>query len=111
MKYFMPGSGSRCRHENADHLMPGELLDFDEPHTPPQRVTVEQFRCLDCGEFLSLGSAASAPWIEMQLAIAIAHIECWDEDERTKDFYVESAITSHAENNVDLHAYVEDSGP
>lgn len=40
----------RCRHENADHLMPGE--GFGQ-----WNVLVEQFRCLDCGAWLPLGPA------------------------------------------------------
>jgi len=45
-----------CKHENADHLMPGERYSW-EPHAPPEPVLVEQFRCLDCGAWLSLGEA------------------------------------------------------
>lgn len=46
-----------CRHENADHLMPGELLVFSSWNSADHLVTVEQFRCLDCGAWLSLGPA------------------------------------------------------
>ena len=65
----------KCKHENADHLMPGELLDFDEPHTPTWRVTVEQFRCLDCGSWLSLGPANNDGPHAEQVAIEIRAAE------------------------------------
>ncbi len=42
----------RCKHENADHLRPGEVF---EPAYGTLAVLVEQFRCVDCGEWLSLG--------------------------------------------------------
>ncbi len=46
----------RCKHENADHLMPGQSsADLDNQRTIIAPVLVEQFRCLDCGEWLSLG--------------------------------------------------------
>ena len=52
----------RCEHENADHLMPGQLFARSHLHlregTP---VLVEQFRCLDCGAWLSLGASNDKP--------------------------------------------------
>jgi hypothetical protein len=47
----------KCKHENADHLMPGDWFqrwDCDDPGAP---VAVEQFRCIDCGAWLSLGES------------------------------------------------------
>lgn len=44
----------RCKHENADHLKPGdEWADMDGDFI--EVVLVEQFRCCDCGAWLSLG--------------------------------------------------------
>lgn len=63
------------KHENADRLMPGETLALwrdDDPHKPLiAAMLVEQFRCLDCGAWLSLGSAndkGEAVAIEMRAA-------------------------------------------
>ncbi len=57
-----------CKHENADHLMPGEgwaTMDGDE-----MPVTgCEQLRCIDCGAWLSLGAANDdVPADELRLA-------------------------------------------
>lgn len=52
------GERMRCKHENADHLMPGEVFHINEWNgieRGDRAVTVEQFRCLDCGLWLSLG--------------------------------------------------------
>jgi hypothetical protein len=50
-----------CQHENADHLQPGEHLsawdDLVEFGITPEPALIEQFRCLDCGAWLSLGLA------------------------------------------------------
>lgn len=61
----------RCKHENADHLKPGEWFNIDEQ--PIYVVAVEQFRCVDCGEWLSLGPANDAP-PEVQIEIRAAEI-------------------------------------
>lgn len=45
-----------CRHDNADHLHPGEGVAWEGP-LDGLAVTVEQFRCVDCGAYLSLGKA------------------------------------------------------
>jgi hypothetical protein len=43
----------RCQHENAEHMMPG---DTDTPDWSVQvYAQCEQFRCIDCGAWLSLG--------------------------------------------------------
>lgn len=46
----------KCKHENADHLMAGNYYSNGKPF---QTIVVacEQFRCLDCGAWLSLGPA------------------------------------------------------
>lgn len=46
----------KCKHENADHLMPGDWLHLYRCW-PTHQVAVEQFRCIDCGAYLSLGPA------------------------------------------------------
>lgn len=47
----------RCKHENADHLMPGQVASVWGGPLDGYAATVEQFRCLDCGAWLSLGEA------------------------------------------------------
>ena len=48
-----------CKHENAEHMMPGGSS------TPDWCVQFyaecEQFRCIDCGAWLSLGPANDRP--------------------------------------------------
>jgi hypothetical protein len=45
-----------CKHENADHLMPGDWWTCGQRRAPSM-VVAEQFRCIDCGCYLSLGPA------------------------------------------------------
>jgi hypothetical protein len=62
----------KCRHKNADHLIPGELFMMSE-WAPPDavHVIVEQFRCLDCGFWLSLGpSSDDTPQVQLEIAAA-----------------------------------------
>lgn len=65
----------RCKHENADHLMPGEIFTpygcRGGKHTSGcgRAAMCEQFRCLDCGAYLSLGEsndASEAVQVEMR---------------------------------------------
>jgi hypothetical protein len=59
----------RCPHDNADHLTPGEWLTIDG--VPQHVVTCEQFRCLDCGYWLSLGpSSESEPEVKIEIRAA-----------------------------------------
>jgi hypothetical protein len=51
----------RCKHENADHLMPGETFVSSSWAGENYTVHVEQFRCIDCGAWLSLGESDDAP--------------------------------------------------
>jgi hypothetical protein len=44
-----------CKHENADHLMPGDRLWTYLADEPETIVRYEQFRCIDCMAWLSLG--------------------------------------------------------
>jgi hypothetical protein len=53
-----------CKHENADHLMPGDCT------RPWGHITVEQFRCLDCGAWLSLGPANDTPEVCVEIRAA-----------------------------------------
>ena len=60
-----------CEHKNADHLMPGEWFNRDE--IPLYVADVEQFRCIDCGAWLSLGpSNDRIPYRETWLAERLA---------------------------------------
>lgn len=51
---------SKCKHENADHLMPGESMVAHGVRCWPP-VVVEQLRCLDYGAWLGLGPARETP--------------------------------------------------
>jgi hypothetical protein len=44
----------KCKHENADHLMPGDYYSNGKPFGTIV-LTFEIFVCLDCNELLSLG--------------------------------------------------------
>ena len=85
---------SECRHENADHLMPGHMVSawFGCPiagHVP----LVEQFRCLDCGAWLSLGpSRDSIPRCEHLLAAALATIHRLWEPGESRDEAIAIAV-------------------
>lgn len=46
----------KCKHENADHLMPGDLSSPGHL-LEPFVAKFEQIRCLDCGAWLSLGNS------------------------------------------------------
>lgn len=77
-------SRKRCRHENADHLMPGDRFSMDD--WGPCHVDIarcEQFRCVDCGAWLSLGPSNDEPEsvrVEIRAAeIAAAACEPIDE--------------------------------
>jgi predicted RNA-binding Zn-ribbon protein involved in translation (DUF1610 family) len=58
----------KCKHENAEHMMPGAVS------TPDWCVQVyaefEQFRCIDCGEWLSLGPANDTPEVLVEIRAA-----------------------------------------
>lgn len=58
----------KCKHENADHLIPGEW--FEPWSGGGVCVAVEQFRCLDCEAWLSFGPAndTAAVLIEIRAA-------------------------------------------
>lgn len=52
----------RCQHENADHLKPGDFYnDAADACFGPYEASCEQLRCLDCGDWLSLGPARDTP--------------------------------------------------
>lgn len=58
----------KCKHENAEHMMPG---DASTPDWCVQvYAEVEQFRCLDCGAYLSLGPARMTPEVAVELKAA-----------------------------------------
>src|SRR5688572_26286167 len=85
----------KCKHENADHLKPGEVYAPYGRMLGFTRVTVEQFRCIDCGAWLSLGPANDRPphvQHEIALASALADAHCtWrpsDMDEWVEGFII-----------------------
>jgi hypothetical protein len=50
----------RCFHTNADHLMPGDTFEpwvSDDVAVIRSVARCEQYRCLDCEAWLSLGEA------------------------------------------------------
>jgi hypothetical protein len=51
----------RCKHENAEHLMPGECVATMDGIVFVDPAQCEQFRCLDCRAWLSLGPANDEP--------------------------------------------------
>jgi hypothetical protein len=56
-----------CHHENAEHMMPGSASTPD--WCVQVYAEVEQFRCIDCGAWLSLGpSVGPVPYVEVGLA-------------------------------------------
>lgn len=60
----------KCKHENAEHLTAGEASTWSGP-LDGYVATVEQFRCIDCGAWLSLGPSNDEPEavrIEIRLA-------------------------------------------
>lgn len=66
----------RCKHENADHLMRGEM--YEHWHLGDKGPTLhaarcEQFRCIDCGAWLSIGPSNDKP-AEVQIEIRAAEI-------------------------------------
>jgi hypothetical protein len=67
----------KCKHENADHLKPGEPFEpwfSDDTAVLRGFATCEQFRCLDCEAWLSLGpSNDELP--EVQIEIEAARIQ------------------------------------
>lgn len=75
----MKKRANRCTHENADHVKPGDLItEWEGNFAISTKVRVEQFRCLDCKAWLSLGRArhkgkhAAAIRIEIAAARLVA---------------------------------------
>lgn len=60
----------KCKHENADHLGPGQMYMPYFDHSVGVLVQCEQFRCLDCGHYLSLGPATITPEVEIEIRAA-----------------------------------------
>lgn len=96
-----------CRHENADHPMPGESF---APYTTKPRpyviVSFEQFRCLDCGHWLPLGPAnnggefAESVVVEKRAAKIAAgrFVHPIDTDGHGPAGYLARVIATHAED-------------
>lgn len=63
-----------CRHESADHLMPGDMFaTWNEPCSERHLVLAEQLRCLDCGTWLPLGPANESR-VEVQIEVRAAEL-------------------------------------
>lgn len=77
-----------CKHENADHLKAGDYYSNGQPFGTIV-VRCEQFRCIDCGAWLSLGAAndRGVPSTELRLADAVSRIA-----DGFRDELVDSAI-------------------
>ncbi len=94
-----------CRHANADHLKPGEcLVRVDsQGFERPVAITFEQFRCLDCGAWLSLGpsdeSWPAAVSIEIRAAELaggdVANYDQWEWSGWNGDEYYIDGGTGH----------------
>lgn len=86
-----------CKHENADHMMPGEVLiraDGEDFH----EVKSEQLRCLDCAGFLSLGrSRDRIPRCERRLAEKLGYIHVLWEPGLSRDEMIDLAVDDCAE--------------
>ena len=66
----------RCKHENADHLRAGEGWALMDGTAMPDALC-EQFRCLDCGAWLSMGPSDDEPEavkVEIVLADRLADL-------------------------------------
>lgn len=73
-----------CKHENADHLMPGECF---VRNGFASYVLVEQFRCLDCHAYLSLGDSDEHASVAVEMEIRAAEIAAdLDEADRLCDW-------------------------
>ncbi len=78
----------KCKHENADHLMPGDLFDPWLDGLSSVRAQCEQLRCIDCGAWLSLGPANDDDErvrIEISAARLISGWACGDDTDDTFD--------------------------
>lgn len=78
----------RCRHENADHLMPGQVVSPYGKCLPFHLALVEQLRCLDCGAWLSLGPANDEP-AEVQVEIRAATLADVMEREKLSSYFLQ----------------------
>lgn len=61
-----------CKHENADHLMPGQFTMLEDGRLIT--ALVEQFRCIDCGAWLSLGESDEHASEHVEIEIRAAHL-------------------------------------
>lgn len=91
-----------CRHENADHLMPGDIGGPVSSGWSP--VAFEQFRCVDCGAWLSLGPATDTydVLVEIQLAARLAEVyTLWEPGpgrETAEMLWIAVALTNDAKH-------------
>jgi len=88
-------SRKRCRHENADHLMLGELFTLDgDPNADVIVTKCEQFRCVDCGAWLSLGPSNDEPE-SVRVEIRAARLHAGYMTANDCDNIVDDPITSN----------------
>ena len=87
-----------CKHENADHLKPGEILTPSDyaPIEEGHPVLVEQFRCIDCGAWLSLGPSTPPPRIELQLAEWLADVHRLWAPSRERTKIINNGVAAYA---------------
>jgi hypothetical protein len=90
----------KCKHENADHPMPGECLVNWNDLGRIKAALCEQFRCIDCGAWLSLGESNDEPEqvrVEMEAARLAAHVHYDDfPDDEPEDEWADYGWASHA---------------
>ena len=59
--------GKRCKHDNVDHLFPGDASSRGF-RLAPFIADVEQLRCLDCFAWLGLNEPASmSPEVDLEI--------------------------------------------
>jgi hypothetical protein len=85
-----------CKHENAEHMMAGDSS------TPDWCVQVyaecEQFRCIDCGAWLSLGPDTDEDmYREVELGEFLRDIHLLWEPGATRNEMIEIAIRDCSE--------------
>jgi hypothetical protein len=85
-----------CAHENAEHLKPGECIATMDGIVFIGSAPCEQFRCLDCRAWLSLGAANDKParvQVEIRAARLVAgHETANDTDDELDDPVIRSVL-------------------
>ena len=106
----------KCKHENADHLMPGDSFVPDSGSGLNVEIAAcEQFRCIDCGAWLPLGPSNDEPdavKVEMRAAELAAHRHEMEHrlSSRFKTTYGEIAGWRGEETIESLRVFLPDGG-